>query len=570
MNKNNDVTSQLNRMKQLMKFGLNEGKKQSYNGLEYEREGADGKMYGIVREGTKYYIKVSPSNKGKLVENYEYIGGFRNRKDNQYSSFAEAQKQFDLKMMSLKEANTPNKKIVVESWNPDRQEELTVESTNKLKREIARERQIMYNASRINENKTQECGNACPEGYDFKDGMKPKNNIKGAKPEPTGDAKTANKGYKKATLPEGKACPKCGKDPCVCDKNVDEAAEPLAWHSDGGDSKQTIADTYMDKSHGTQIGDSAPFDDAKARDIDDNKGPVTKTSAMKNGVVEGVAMHDEGENQNSPKPGVGEIGDDDPFTKKTDKVNEDIDDVDADADVEDGEPLDAPETNSDDLGDDTEGFDDGDYDDSLTDDDSDMDSDPEIEDLRNQISDLDGKLDAIMSAVGADEPEVDADDYEDDSLYDDNADLDSDEDEYGVEDDADDFGDEDDDEEVYESRAYRRQRIAESRSRRPRRMRRINEDGMKPFSDAGRVPSGNMNRLNDFGKHPAYQKKVMTLPNPDMEEKPDYYDMNDKSVRSTEPYGKKIGSSAPFLVDPQAVENSIAESIKRNLKKLVR
>ena len=138
MNNNKDVNSQLARMRSLMKFGINEGKNVAYTGVEYEKVGADGKLYGIVREGAKYYIKTSPSKKGKLAENYEYIGGFRNRKDNEYKSFAEAQKQFDLKMMSINEANAPEKPIVVESWNPDKQEELTVESSDRMKREISR------------------------------------------------------------------------------------------------------------------------------------------------------------------------------------------------------------------------------------------------------------------------------------------------------------------------------------------------------------------------------------------------------------------------------------------------
>ena len=95
----------------------------------------------------------------------------------------------------------------------------------------------------------------------------------------------------------------------------------------------------------------------------------------------------------------------------------------------------------------------------------------------------------------------------------------------------------------------------------------MNEDGMKPFKDAGRVPSGNMNKLDDFGKHPAYQKKVMNLPRTSMQEFPGYYDMNDDSVYNENPYGEKIGSGAPFEVDPEEIENTIAESIMRHLGK---
>jgi hypothetical protein len=541
MNNNKDVNSQLARMRSLMKFGINEGKNVAYTGVEYEKVGADGKLYGIVREGAKYYIKTSPSKKGKLAENYEYIGGFRNRKDNEYKSFAEAQKQFDLKMMSINEANAPEKKIVVESWNPDKQEELTVESTDRMKREISRERQIMLNATRINEKKSQNlapisetckenCESEC-DGYDFKDAENPKDSFRRKKHE-EGDAKKANPGYK--------------------DAKIEEASEPLAWHSTGKDAAGNIADTYMDKSHGTEIGDSAPFNDAKGRDIDDKKGTST-TGEMNNGVVEGKSMAmDNGDNQNNPSVGVGEIGDTAPFDAEEGRqIDEDIDDINADADVEDGA---TPDTEGEDFGGD-EGLGD---DDTFDADEDDDDVDPDLHDLQDQISDLSDKLDAVLNAVGGEEPTVDDSEYEDDDLY-------GDDDDEPIEDGMAFESRRRNGAQIYESRAYRQMRVNEARRNRARR---INEaDGMKPFSDVGRVPRGNMNKLNDFGKHPAYQKKVMNLPRTSMQEFPGYYDMNDDSVYNENPYGEKIGSGAPFEVDPEEIENTIAESIMRHLGK---
>lgn len=559
MKNNQDVNSQLIRMRNLMKYGIDESKKTPYTGVEYEKENG-GKLYGIVREGTKYYIKVSPNKKGKLAENYEYIGGFRNRKDNEYKSFAEAQKQFDLKMMSINEANAPEKKIVVESWNPDKQEELTVESTDRMKREISRERQIMMNASRINEKKSQNlapvsetCKENCDcecDGYDFKDAENPKDSFRKKKHE-EGDAKKANPGYK--------------------DAKIEEASEPLAWHSTGKDAAGNIADTYMDKSHGTEIGDSAPFNDAKGRDIDDKEGTST-TGEMNNGVVEGKSMAmDNGNNQNSPSVGTGKIGDTAPFDDEDGRqIDEDIDDINGDADVEDdatpdaeGEDFGGDEglgdddsfNRDDDVADD-EGLDD---DDAFDDDDDDV--DPDLHDLQDQISDMSDKLDAVLDAVGGDEPTVDDSEYDDDDLYGD----DDDDDDEPIEDGMAFESRRRNGAQIYESRAYRQMRMNEAKRNRARR---INEaDGMKPFSDAGRVPRGNMNKLNDFGKHPAYQKKVMNLPRTSMQEFPGYYDMNDDSVYSENPYGQKIGSGAPFEVDPEEVENTIAESIMRHLGK---
>lgn len=563
MNNNKDVNSQLARMRSLMTFGINEGKNVAYTGVEYEKVGADGKLYSIVREGAKYYIKTSPSKKGKLAENYEYIGGFRNRKDNEYKSFAEAQKQFDLKMMSINEANAPEKKIMVESWNPDKQEELTVESTDRMKREISRERQIMLNATRINEKKSQNlapisetckenCESEC-DGYDFKDAENPKDSFRKKKHE-EGDAKKANPDYK--------------------DAKIEEASEPLAWHSTGKDAAGNIADTYMDKSHGTEVGDSAPFNDAKGRDIDD-KGGTSTTGEMNNGVVEGKSMAmDNGDNQNNPAVGVGKIGDTAPFDDEDGRqIDEDIDDINADADVEDDAAPDADDdvTPDDDFADDADFGDDdsldgdddvaddeGLDDDDTFDDDEDDDVDPDLHDLQNQISDLNDKLDAVLDAVGGDEPTVDDSEYEDDDLY-------GDDDDEPIEDCTAFESRRRNGTQVYESRAFRQMRMNEARRNRARRIN--EEDGMKPFSDAGRVPRGNMNKLNDFGKHPAYQKKVMNLPRTSMQEFPGYYDMNDDSVYNENPYGEKIGSGAPFEVDPEEIENTIAESIMRHLGK---
>lgn len=561
MKNNQDVNSQLIRMRNLMKYGIDESKKTPYTGVEYEKENG-GKLYGIVREGTKYYIKVSPNKKGKLAENYEYIGGFRNRKDNEYTSFAEAQKQFDLKMMSINEANAPEKKIVVESWNPDKQEELTVESTDRMKREISRERQIMLNATRINEKKSQNLApisEACKEncesecdGYDFKDAENPKDSFRRKKHE-EGDAKKANPDYK--------------------DAKIEEASEPLAWHSTGKDAAGNISDTYMDKSHGTEVGDSAPFNDAKGRDIDDKEGTST-TGEMNNGVVEGKSMAmDNGDNQNNPAVGVGKIGDTAPFDAEDGRqIDEDIDDINADADVDDDATPDVEDdatpdaeggadddfADDADLGDDDVADDEGLDDDDAFDDDEDDDVDPDLHDLQDQISDLSNKLDAVLNAVGGDEPTVDDSEYEDDDLY-------GDDDDEPIEDGMAFESRRRNGVQVYESRAYRQMMINEARRNRARRIN--EEDGMKPFSDAGRVPRGNMNKLNDFGKHPAYQKKVMNLPRTSMQEFPGYYDMNDDSVYNENPYGEKIGSGAPFEVDPEEIENTIAESIMRHLGK---
>jgi hypothetical protein len=76
-------------------------------------------------------------------------------------------------------------------------------------------------------------------------------------------------------------------------------------------------------------------------------------------------------------------------------------------------------------------------------------------------------------------------------------------------------------------------------------------------------------KMNYFGKHPAYRKEPMELPSKNHQEMQDYYDMNDESVDSEQPFGQKIGDSAPFEVSPKQIQNAIAESIKRILKKKI-
>ena len=161
----------------------------------------------------------------------------------------------------------------------------------------------------------------------------------------------------------------------------------------------------------------------------------------------------------------------------------------------------------------------------------------------------------IAAKLGVEEAPVDDAEYEDDDLF-----GDENSDDFEIEDDEDDMPMENHKRkgvQIFETKAFKR---AMKRQR-------MNEDDMKPFKDRGRVPQGNMNKLNDFGKHPAYQKKVMELPPKDLQEFPGYYDMNDESAYNDSPYGEKIGSSAPFEIDPKAIDNAIVEAFKRLKKK---
>ena len=73
--------------------------------------------------------------------------------------------------------------------------------------------------------------------------------------------------------------------------------------------------------------------------------------------------------------------------------------------------------------------------------------------------------------------------------------------------------------------------------------------------------------LHDFGKHPGYRKKPMTLPSNDEDAKDGYKDWNDDSVKSDKPFGMKIGSSAPFDEKVKMITDAIMDQLKENFSK---
>ena len=475
------IENELSRMKVLMNYGLqNESKHYNDDVVEYWNKGADGKTYGIIREGTKYYIKaLLDSSKKMIAENFDYLGGFCNRKRYEYNSYAEAIKDFDLKMKSIRDANDPNKGIVIESLDPNRKEVLIIEGNEDMKRTIARQRQIMMNAQLIQEGKTK---GSCHCGADGCGDAKEKGS-------PFGDKSKGEK-YKEV---KGDAFDKDG-NPKVNEEEV------LAWN----DNKD-----YMDKSHGTEIGDGTPFD----------KCPKSQTNCdAKDGTVVEEGVKEPGKNVNDwdeglpNKEGTGDVKTEDgkPFDKK---VNEDIfsdDDFNEPADDMSGQDL-------------STDIDNAEYSD-------------EDEDLKSLLKQMLASIEDLKARIGDVE-------YSDDSLYDDSegdiegeeglSDIDPTE---GGEDEVSyDIEGDDDDNHMYED---------------VNRKKKVNEK----------------HELNDFGKHPAYQKEPFKYPNPNHKEMNGYEDWNDESVEGAKPYGQSIGDGTPFDEPVEHAENSIQEAINNFLR----
>lgn len=584
---NKEVQNQLSRMKAMMTYGLTtENKNCQFSNVEFDKVAADGKHYAIIREGSKYYIKVS-DKKDALREDYNYIGGFCNRSKNEYQSYANALKQFELKMMSIQENYAKNKGIVIESWNPYKKEELTIEATEKMRKEIARQKEIINNATKIFEGKNVSTTIAEDCCIDKECAASQKNNIKktsDGKGEPTGNGGDP---FTKSSSAETSKTQKTNVKKEF--KPVMNEEETLAWN----DNKD-----YLDTTHGTEVGDDAPFTKAKGN-----------TEDLDNGVVEECGAMHACDNQNCPSVGVGEIGDDAPFEEKAknelqeggffhnDSVSDDeqLEELPDEIQLED-EELDDVEM------DDVEDFDSEveDDTDSLEDDDLDLDVDynAEIEEDPIEEDSVETRLAAIEDAIAKISEKLGVDDFEDDNLYDDKSeeDIESDDEmEFEIEPEDEEMGEDDIDfdgaEETFEEgkkwdkvkefgkktwdKAKKRMKDEEEKVMSAKNPLYLGDDDDDELDECRiietpsyrRMMNEEGTRLDMFGKHPAYQKQVMSLPSNKHQEMNGYYDMNDDSVESEAPFGQHIGDGAPFEQDIQSIENAIAEAVKRVLGK---
>ena len=491
----NNFAQETSRMLELMKYGINESaSKSSAPRVEYSVKAADGLTYGIVNEGTKFYIKVAPKKDTQIVnEDFDYIGGELNKKQNEYKSYALASKNLELKLMQINESHKATK-VIVESVKKEPAADWQINETKEMRNAINRMNQISHNVAMILEDKKDikaygdKVGNvdthwtdddAKPNAYN----EEPVGKTHVAKDEDwtnkdenpskevektndkVGSTHTSDTAKKTTGFTEKPKMPDTLKEGRRTIKLTEE--QVLAWNR--------ANDDYMDKSHGTQIGSSAPFNDeldgktsnqgeAPAEPIHEAEGPVhnSDTTLYPNGSTGDVAH------------------DGDPFKEGEGSKAEADNGV-----ITEGE-----------FGDEFAGFDGLDDEDNVP--------FPEVEDedeYEIELSDegLDEPSDDDLVPVPDDEPVNDwsvNDSFDDESYYDPN-----------------------EEDWLYEG------------------------------------------ELHDFGKHPAYRKKPMTLP-ANKEVAPNgARDWNDESAEGEEPFGKQIGSSAPFEKAVQKITNSIMESL---------
>ena len=557
-----NFNDQLQRMKGLMTYGaVNEKKENNGGAMEYHSLGADGKSYGIIRENQKFYIKVAPKSKEMVVEAYEYIGGFNNKKAYEYSSYSNALKNFEMKMMSINEAHNP--KVNMDTQLFEAKGEVMTEGTKEMMSEIARQRQIMNNVAAIlNESSTISMNNTgvpeAPKTTSFNDKIgKPfevaaKAELDGdfkktaEKPEnqgePFGDSAKAEKEKDAEYVPSGSVAnqkPKGGKV-----VKVDESTKKV-WEMMAKLDKSFTLNESCDEwgSCGLPSSEGVGSPDGHLMENDD----MMEEPMMEDEDIAGFAD----DNFEGGEAEANDVEPEDEFGE--DEMPEDETDFEAEGDDEFGDEEDdfSFDTEEDDeFGDEEEEFDAEEDMEMDVDGDGEIGGDAEIDALRAEIEQLKAEIASLKGEempedeFGAEEemdeefnPETDAQyDEFDESMLDEY----DDEDEFeGEEMPEDEFG-------ISESRKQELMPIIENLVKTIKGKNTVNEEGTK---------------LNDFGKHPGYRKKPMSLPTTGSDNENGMKDWNDESVYSEQPFGSKIGDSAPFDKIVKAVTDSVMEAI---------
>ena len=575
-----NFNDQLSRMKALMTYGtVNEDTKHisSYN-IEYKAKAADGKYYGIIRENSKYFVKVATPGKETVAESYQYIGGIQNKKNYEYNSYANALKQFELKLGSINEAYDENRRVNVEALDPYKKEDLVIEGTEKMKNELARQRQIMRNACVIM-NEATEIGST-----PFKSQPESEHDNSGDKDYP----------FTKEGKPE---------------------ADRGAIKFDGGDPEKHSATFGPDSN------------DVEDYDLDKGKTPKVKDSVASESPKGGkVARVDESMEEcgGMAECGTGlmpEEGDEDlelgqeeePVdTDELDSVapeelgNEELDGE--EDELGDDEDLDAEEPEfgeEDELGDE-EDLDDDEFD---FEDDDDLGEEDELGDDEDELGDEED-LDLGDEEDGEFEEEPEEGDFEGDEDFEDEDELGDEEeedpeieldenvvkkfrklvresinemfggavnheenfpngdpawklaaDEEGV--DPDDEEDDFDDEGYDDGGAFNKEKVNSNLYMNEAKTAKMNSIVESVVNDIL-----NEDELHVFGDHPGYRKKPMTLPQTGEDKFQVNRDWNDDSVHSEEPFGKGKGDSTPFDQLVAQITDSVMKQISENKKKV--
>lgn len=523
---------QIATMRHLINFGnssLNDTKS-STPIVEFKKKAANGKTYGIVRDATKFYIMEAPQKDTViLAEDFDYIGGFNNRKENEYSSYAKAYNALDLKIMSINETVEKKNRVIVETPKPKAEWEDKI--TESMRKEIDRMKNI---TEHVNEILTEKKGNgSIPSKHTLPEApaSHPTDEKKNA---PFTDTAVAHgdKDFKEEEHDHVKAGEPFDKDGKVSNEDMKSYKTPRDGADDGAYSerakyvpKNSVADKhpkggkvvrvnehnghkiriklteeqvlawndskdYMDKSGTAEIGYSAPYTDELGKESNQTESPTEP-------IYDEATVAHNIDNQNETVTGTNKVGDTSPYGKK---VNEDI------VDAEDAAGM--PEENND--------FSDYPFPDIAAED-ADDDIDKDVKDEDEYEIDLEDDLDNGNVSPKTNVMKDMRSKYGKNGMR-------------GLENWQDDWNKFDDDDDFYENKRVKGKKV--------------NED-----------------KLDDFGKHPAYRKKPMTTP-PNKEVAINgAREWDDESAQGEEPYGQKIGNGSPYSEIVDSMTESIMETI---------
>ena len=148
------IDSKLQRMTYLMgyKMGNNVNENKRSSNIEFVAEGADGKMYGIIKEGTHYYLKSCKKGGENVANNYDYVHGFIRRSLDESNSYDKASKKLELHLMSLNEAFGGNKNT--STFDFKRGEKTLSMLTEEARKAMDRANAIFENSQNIGKNNT--------------------------------------------------------------------------------------------------------------------------------------------------------------------------------------------------------------------------------------------------------------------------------------------------------------------------------------------------------------------------------------------------------------------------------
>ena len=557
-----NFNDQLSRMKDLINYGsVNEEVKPiSTYSLEYKAQAADGKYYGIIRENSKYFVKVATPGKETIAEAYQYIGGVMNKTNYEYNSYTNALKQFELKLGSINEAYDENRKVNVEALDPYKKEDLVIEGTEKMKNELARQRQIMRNACVIMNEATEigstpfktqpeaEHANSGDKDYPFTKEGKPEED-RGAIKFDGGDPEKHSSTFgpdsndvEDYDLDKG-ATPKV-KDSVASENpsggkvaRVNESMEECGGMAECGTGLMP-EEGEEDLELGDEPVDTEKFDSVAPEELSGDEEPELDGEGEEVGDVEEPELGDDDE------LGDEDLDDDEFDFDEEDELgdDEDLDDDEFDFDEEDdefGDDEDLDLDDEDDLGDDEEFDEEGDEfeeepEEGEFDDEEELgdeEEDPEIELDENIVRKFRQLVRESIKEMFGDEDEDEDEEDDDENCFD----------QFGR-----DKNDADFDNALDEAKAVKMNSIVES----------VVNDIL------------NEDELHVFGDHPGYRKKPMTLPPTGEDKFQVNRDWNDESAHSEEPFGKGKGDSTPFDQLVAQITDSVMKQINENKKKV--